>query len=884
MENILYNNLTIESDKIFQNNMIKIKLKEHQKTAINAMLKFEETGIVAFTKKAYISNYNIYDETHYNRYGYYYGYNNPAYEEEQKKKFKNMRFEIETNYGILADKVGSGKTFMTMGLICYKQVPAERDRIISSSVYTVTRYKDVEIPKKTNLILVPHNLIHQWKVAFQYCNLKTFVISKKAEIEYLQFEDNIFDKDPAGPDADFNETNCVEYYDTIIISSTMFDTFYEKFKSVKWARIIVDEVVSIKLPSDLEFKCNFIWFLTATPSGIRSVRRNYIRTLVSSMTDYTINSIIIKNNDEYVDQSMNLPNLNQILIKCLTPKELKIVKEYVDDEIINMLNAGNIQDAVTKLNCNVETSDNILEVITKKIKKELHNKKAELGYEQSKIPDDKKVHDEKIKKISDKIKELEAKCQGLEDRIKSFKEENCPICFGDFDSPMLTPCCNNLFCLQCLTLCKSSCPMCRATLNLSQCTVINDKKISEPEPESKDQQKEHVLCSKADNLITLLKKKPKGKFLVFSNYDRTFENIYQKLNDNNIKHNRLIGSNVVINSIIRRFEDGDIRVLMLNALNYGSGLNLQMATDIVIYHELDVELETQVIGRAQRLGRTEPLNVYYLQNDNEKVNCKNPTLSLNIFADDTTMLEKFIHGDNFDSKVDLGKEIDSDDDLEDKVIQTLGTVGKVAKGKKLTNKKGKKNAGAEEAEDVAIVAKTKKKQTKAVIKNVVNNVVDITDSEIAREVAEIDKIHNNLFQANHNVQLNDVQLNDVQINDVQLNDVQLNDVQLNDVQINDVQLNEIFIKDDTINTIKLKSIPSNLDDIISDSNDSINKGNDIINKIINAKVVKKVLTKTNKTADKLEAKLTNKIADNTEENITKIIKKVPNPKINIVDV
>ena len=88
-----------------------------------------------------------------------------------------MRFEIETNYGILADKVGSGKTFMTMGLICYKQVPAERDRIISSSVYTVTRYTDVEIPKKTHLILVPHNLIHQWKIAFQY---KAYALNAKS--------------------------------------------------------------------------------------------------------------------------------------------------------------------------------------------------------------------------------------------------------------------------------------------------------------------------------------------------------------------------------------------------------------------------------------------------------------------------------------------------------------------------------------------------------------------------------------------------------------------------------------------------------------------------------------------------------------------------------
>ena len=57
---------------------------------------------------------------------------------------------------------------------------------------------------------------------------------------------------------------------------------------------------------------------------------------------------------------------------------------------------------------------------------------------------------------------------------------------------------------------------------------------------------------------------------------------------------------------------------MLNAVNYGSGLNLQSATDIIIYHELNNELETQVIGRAQRLGRKEGLNVYYLFHENEK--------------------------------------------------------------------------------------------------------------------------------------------------------------------------------------------------------------------------------------------------------------------------
>jgi SNF2 family DNA or RNA helicase len=62
---------------------------------------------------------------------------------------------------------------------------------------------------------------------------------------------------------------------------------------------------------------------------------------------------------------------------------------------------------------------------------------------------------------------------------------------------------------------------------------------------------------------------------------------------------------------------------MMNAKHYGSGLNLQMATDVIIYHEMQKELETQVIGRAQRLGRNEPLMVHYLLHENEKCNSNN---------------------------------------------------------------------------------------------------------------------------------------------------------------------------------------------------------------------------------------------------------------------
>jgi SNF2 family DNA or RNA helicase len=51
--------------------------------------------------------------------------------------------------------------------------------------------------------------------------------------------------------------------------------------------------------------------------------------------------------------------------------------------------------------------------------------------------------------------------------------------------------------------------------------------------------------------------------------------------------------------------------------NYGCGLNIEKTTDIIMFHRFDNQAEQQLIGRAQRMGRTEPLKVHYLLYENE---------------------------------------------------------------------------------------------------------------------------------------------------------------------------------------------------------------------------------------------------------------------------
>ena len=172
--------------------------------------------------------------------------------------------------------------------------------------------------------------------------------------------------------------------------------------------------------------------------------------------------------------------------------------------------------------------------------------------------------------------------------------------------------------MECLLECASrtkKCPLCRSFINTHKLHAIVPDSEATISPLIKSENK---LPSKDDALINILQNSNSNqKFLVVSNYDSTFINIQQKLLDKNIKFANLYGTSAHIQKVIRDYISGEIQVILLNSTHFGSGLNLQMTTDIIIYHKLNKSTETQVIGRAQRLGRTSQLNITYLKHSNE---------------------------------------------------------------------------------------------------------------------------------------------------------------------------------------------------------------------------------------------------------------------------
>ena len=199
----------------------------------------------------------------------------------------------------------------------------------------------------------------------------------------------------------------------------------------------------------------------------------------------------------------------------------------------------------------------------------------------------------------------------LNKRFETVLEGNCNICLEKLKNPVLESHCQNVFCGECLLTWlrrKSNCPLCRANIHNSDLIYIEtETEIKQIEDDTPRQ------MTKLEKIADIIEKNPSGKYLIFSLYDSTFIPICQVLEENQISFSILKGHIKTRENIIQNFKQGDLQVIFLNSDFNGAGLNLQETTDIILYHEMSTESLNQIIGRANRIGRTQPLNVHHLQ-------------------------------------------------------------------------------------------------------------------------------------------------------------------------------------------------------------------------------------------------------------------------------
>jgi len=306
---------------------------------------------------------------------------------------------------------------------------------------------------------------------------------------------------------------------------------------------------------------------------------------------------------------------------CESPISHRIVAQYVNAEIQELLHAGDVQGALEKLGVNNTSQTSLINVVCETREKELDRLEKTLAFKESIEYSTPAAKEVAINSLKAKISSLKEQVNSLKERILHVDQEICAICFEDPKVPTFVMCCSRLFCGSCIIQCiqrNPSCPLCRSDLqyqNLRQVDLDNVEKKETPVDEL-------ILIKKPkkkDALLNLIKETKNGRFLVFNRYDNPFLELESQLIELGFHVATVKGNKDHVSSILKQFEKGQIQILLMNSTQAGAGMDLKSATHIVLMHLMRKEEERQIVGRAIRLGRTEPLTLVRLLHENEQV-------------------------------------------------------------------------------------------------------------------------------------------------------------------------------------------------------------------------------------------------------------------------
>jgi SNF2 family DNA or RNA helicase len=536
----------------------------------------------------------------------------------EMKRLECMSGDITTKLGVYCDKVGAGKTYAMLAHVVARPMLETTTFIPNSFGGLVSLYNrtDTYDPVNTNIIVVPHTIVSQWKESLQKFQVKSHVIYRKAHV-----------------------LECIERYNefsVIVVSSTFYKYVYMQCLGYRVQRVIFDEADTITIPRCDRIMAGFYWFMTSSvsnlvyPNGmhvhnhhrVEGVRGNdFVKNTFQNILGFPfLDKLFVKNKDDFVDMSFQLPEPSTRSILCKTPAYMGVIGTFASRTVVESLNAGDITTAMQHLRdsgINVQSGDNLLQAIADSYKSKIRNLELTIEYVNTleNVPERERTR--RLQGLQTEIESARTRSENIQEKIHNLSKENCPVCYEVLEDPTcLLSCCNNVFCYECMKNITSSdrtnrCPFCRLDISLGNLQIIHNHGI----PEST----EPTVYSKLETLRGLLKDNPHGKFLVFSSFDNTFERIKDSFREENFRIGRPIGSSTAIQKKIREFSEGTLNVLLLNSQHLGSGLNLESATHVIFFHSMPKATQQQVIGRAQRAGRTCSLEIVYLLHTNEEV-------------------------------------------------------------------------------------------------------------------------------------------------------------------------------------------------------------------------------------------------------------------------
>jgi SNF2 family DNA or RNA helicase len=591
-------------------------------------------------------------------------------------KNRETKIKISTNIGIIGDIVGYGKTLTALSIIAHN--PLENIHVNSAKVhsfhsaraynYFTAETVNLNLPNpdtmiNSTLIIVPRGPVYvQWE--------KT--LREATDLKYIAIDDLNYIKKNMPPITHDNQQEIINYFnqfDVVLIKNTTLDRLLDYYNVpitntnnyfiYNWKRIMIDECHDIINKIEV-FTYMFIWLISGTYfnmcNKISSSSYSQYYNIKDILREDYINYILVKCNKDFVKESFKIPPIVEHYHLCKMSKYLKIIKKYINSSILDKINANDISGAIKDLGGKNETEEGMAALICADMNKNLSNKHREREYIASlDILEENKAN--RLKTIDAEIASIEGKIKDLTERITEINSKICSICLDNVSQPIILEC-THIFCGGCLfkflnattantfntfnsAAITKRCPDCRAEIKSTEnLTAIISSESGESDVSSESDNPDGIknaltneiaankntskigkgILNKEDTLLEILKNKPDGKFIVFSRVD-VFTNIIKVLVSNGITFAELKGNTSHMMNVLKDFKNGIINVILLTTQYAGYGIDINYATDVIIFHSMAVDKQ-QAIGRAQRVGRTNNLIVHNLcfEHELEEIN------------------------------------------------------------------------------------------------------------------------------------------------------------------------------------------------------------------------------------------------------------------------
>ena len=569
-------------------------------------------------------------------------------------------------FGILGDGVGIGKSLMVLGHIAQlkKHDPVNSYRILSehsnSMMYSIKEEAYTrDLSGAGCLIVVPHTLYKQWETYIkEQTKLSFYGVKTKKYIEKEKWQaDGMVSKD------------------VVLVSNTLYGKFQAIVSQEKiiWKRVFFDEADTVYIPSTNETPhAKFVWLISASWANLLMPNMNlyytynqystYIQAsnphldsqllqLVQAWrqdrnTVYSFLNIhyhmvslsffrpyvgsahklrgrcVVRCRDEFIQESVAMPPLYTRNILCRPSVAQQIVANAISSDVRQLLHAGDYSGALQAVGANFQDSKSLIQAVTENRLKEIDRLQKTYEFKSSIDYASPQQKENALKHLRTKIEGLQEQVKSIRERIENYKDEICPICFDEPKSATVVPCCHRLFCGGCILTSlagKATCPLCRCSIVPQQLQPIAEK-ARQPQ-ETKQAPTSQEPLRKIEQLLELLRTgmeaNPNARFLIFSRFDNPLTQITQELSSMNIQAAQVQGNKDVIHRMLKQFEVGQLRVLSLNSIMAGAGMNITSATHVILLHAMNHEEEKQILGRAYRMGRKDPLEVIRLLHPDE---------------------------------------------------------------------------------------------------------------------------------------------------------------------------------------------------------------------------------------------------------------------------